>query len=164
LTHPQDLPLREQARLLARGELGAGELLEATLARIEERNGPLRAVVATFPEQSRAMLAEAPPGPLCGVPVTIKDMFSLPWRGYRNGTRHELGAAGASGAFRRLRDAGAVVVGVDNQHELGLGTTGRASPRVARRRALRRGWSAGRSAATAADPLGCPPAGAGWWG
>jgi aspartyl-tRNA(Asn)/glutamyl-tRNA(Gln) amidotransferase subunit A len=128
MTHPQDLPLRKQARLLACGELDAGELLEATLARIEERNGPLRAVVATFPQQSRAMLAEAPPGPLHGVPVTIKDMFSLPWRGYRNGTRHELGAACASGAFRRLRDAGAVVVGVDNQHELGLGTTGRASP------------------------------------
>src|SRR5262249_10151816 len=65
---------------------------------------------------------------LWGVPVTVKDMFSLPWRGYRNGTRHELGAACASGVFRRLRDAGAVVVGVDNQHELGLGTTGRASP------------------------------------
>ncbi len=126
--HPQDLPLREQARLVARGELAAGELLDATLSRIEERNGPLRAVVATFGEESRAMLAGAPQGPLHGVPVTIKDMFSLPWRGYRNGTRHELGAPGASGAFRRLRDAGAVVVGVDNQHELGLGTTGCASP------------------------------------
>jgi Asp-tRNA(Asn)/Glu-tRNA(Gln) amidotransferase A subunit family amidase len=74
------------------------------------------------------MLASAPPGPLWGVPVTVKDMYSLPWRGYRNGTRHRLGAASPSGVFRRLRDAGAVVVGVDNQHELGLGTTGRASP------------------------------------
>jgi Asp-tRNA(Asn)/Glu-tRNA(Gln) amidotransferase A subunit family amidase len=128
VTHPQDLPLREQARLVAAGELDAGELLEATLARIEERNGPLRAVIATFPDHSRAMLADAPAGPLRGVPVTVKDMFSLPWRGYRNGTRHELGAPTASGVFRRLRDAGAVVVGVDNQHELGLGTTGRASP------------------------------------
>ena len=128
MAHPQDLPLREQARLLAVGELDASELLEATLGRIEQRNPPLRAVVATFPEESRAMLAAAPPGLLRGVPVTVKDMFSLPWRGYRNGTRHELGAASASGVFRRLRDAGAVVVGVDNQHELGLGTTGRASP------------------------------------
>jgi aspartyl-tRNA(Asn)/glutamyl-tRNA(Gln) amidotransferase subunit A len=128
MTHPQDLPLHEQARLVAGGELDSGELLDATLARIEERNGPLRAVVAAFPEESRAMLATAPPGPLHGVPVTIKDMYSLPWRGYRNGTRHELGAPSASGAFRRLRDAGAVVVGVDNQHELGLGTTGRTSP------------------------------------
>jgi Asp-tRNA(Asn)/Glu-tRNA(Gln) amidotransferase A subunit family amidase len=127
MTHPQDLALREQARLVAAGELDPGELLDGTLRRIEERNGPLRAVVATFQEESRAMLAAAPSGPLHGVPVTIKDMFSLPWRGYRNGTRHELGAPSASGAFRRLRDAGAVVVGVDNQHELGLGTTGRAS-------------------------------------
>jgi aspartyl-tRNA(Asn)/glutamyl-tRNA(Gln) amidotransferase subunit A len=128
MTHPQDLPLREQARLVAGGELDPGELLDATLARVEERNGPLRAVVATFPADSRGMLAAAPPGPLHGVPVTLKDMFSLPWRGYRNGTRHEFGAPSASGAFRRLRDAGAVVVGVDNQHELGLGTTGRTSP------------------------------------
>jgi Asp-tRNA(Asn)/Glu-tRNA(Gln) amidotransferase A subunit family amidase len=127
MSHPQDLPLREQARLVATGELDPGELLDATLARIEDRNGPLRAVAATFPDEARAMLDVAPRGPLHGVPVTIKDMFSLPWRGYRNGTRHELGAASPSGAFRRLRDAGAVVVGTDNQHELGMGTTGIAS-------------------------------------
>jgi aspartyl-tRNA(Asn)/glutamyl-tRNA(Gln) amidotransferase subunit A len=127
VSHPQDLPLREQARLVAAGELEAGELLDATLARIEERNGSLNAVVETFPEEAAEMLAAAPDGPLHGVPVTVKDMFSLPWRGYRNGTHREIGAAAASGPFRRLRDAGAVVVGVDNQHELGLGTTGIAS-------------------------------------
>jgi Asp-tRNA(Asn)/Glu-tRNA(Gln) amidotransferase A subunit family amidase len=127
VSHPQDLPLREQAKMVADGELDSGELLEETLARLQERNGPLNAVAATFPAESKAMLAAAPQGPLHGVPVTIKDMFSLPWRGYHNGTRHELGARTASGPFRRLRDAGAVVVGVDNQHELGLGTTGRAS-------------------------------------
>jgi len=133
VTHPQDLPLREQALLIARGELDPGELLDATLARIEERNGPLHAVVATFPQESRAMLAAAPAGPLHGVPLTLKDMFSLPWRGYHNGTRHELGARSASGVYRRLRDAGAVIVGVDNQHELGMGTTGVASPHGAAR-------------------------------
>jgi Asp-tRNA(Asn)/Glu-tRNA(Gln) amidotransferase A subunit family amidase len=127
MTHPQDLTLREQARLVAAGELDARGLLDATLARIEERNGPLRAIAATFPDESRAMLHSATPGPLQGIPVTIKDMFSLPWRGYRNGTRHEIGAPVASGAFQRLRDAGALVVGVDNQHELGMGTTGIAS-------------------------------------
>jgi Asp-tRNA(Asn)/Glu-tRNA(Gln) amidotransferase A subunit family amidase len=127
VSHPQDLPLREQAQLIADGGLDPGELLDATLSRFQERNGPLNAVVATFPDESRAMLASAPRGALHGVPVTIKDMFSLPWRGYHNGTRHELGARCASGPFRRLRDAGAVVVGVDNQHELGMGTTGRVS-------------------------------------
>jgi Asp-tRNA(Asn)/Glu-tRNA(Gln) amidotransferase A subunit family amidase len=127
MSHPQDLSLREQAGLIAGQELDPAELLDATLERIAERNGPLNAIVATFPDQSRAMLAQAPPGPLHGVPLTLKDMFALPWRGYRNGTRHELGAPAASGPFRRLRDAGAVIVGVDNMHELGLGTTGRAS-------------------------------------
>jgi aspartyl-tRNA(Asn)/glutamyl-tRNA(Gln) amidotransferase subunit A len=116
--------LREQALAVASGELDPEKLLVATLERIEERNVSLRAVAATFPRESRAMLARAPRGPLYGVPVTMKDMYSLPWRGYRNGTVRELGRPAASGAFRRLRDAGAVVVGIDNQHELGLGSTG----------------------------------------
>ena len=73
------------------------------------------------------MLAQAPPGPLHGVPVTVKDMFALPWRGAGMGTEHELTPAGESGAYRRLRDAGAVVVGLAQMHYLGLGTTGRVS-------------------------------------
>lgn len=124
VTHPQDLSLREQARAVASGEVSPAELLDATLARIEQRNPALNAIAVTFPDESRAMAAAAPDGPLFGVPVSVKDMFSLPWRGYQNGTRHQLGRPAASGVFRRLRDAGAVVVGVDNQHELGLGTTG----------------------------------------
>jgi Asp-tRNA(Asn)/Glu-tRNA(Gln) amidotransferase A subunit family amidase len=122
--HPQDLSLREQVGSVASGELSAAELLDATLARIEERNPTYNAIAVTFPQESRAMLEAAPPGPLSGVPVSVKDMFSLPWRGYHNGTPKQLHPAGASGAFRRLRDAGAVIVAVDNQHELGLGTTG----------------------------------------
>jgi Asp-tRNA(Asn)/Glu-tRNA(Gln) amidotransferase A subunit family amidase len=124
VSHPQDLSLREQAQRVAAGELDPKELLDATLERIAADAGRLNAVVETFRDKSIAMLAAAPPGPLHGVPVTVKDMFSLPWRGYRNGTRQTLGAPTGSGLFRRLRDAGAVIVGVDNQHELGLGTTG----------------------------------------
>jgi Asp-tRNA(Asn)/Glu-tRNA(Gln) amidotransferase A subunit family amidase len=124
MTHPQDLSLVDQARAVAAGEVSRGELLDATLARIVERNPPLNAVAVTFPDESRAMAAAAAEGPLRGVPVTVKDMFCLPWRGYHNGTVHEIGPRAASGVFRRLRDAGAVIVGVDNQHELGFGTTG----------------------------------------
>lgn len=127
MSHAQDLALREQARLIAAGELDAGELLDATLARIEDRNPALNAVAEVFPERSREMLDGAPEGPLRGVPVSVKDMYSLPWRGYRNGTAQEISPAAASGPFRRLRDAGAVIVAVDNMHELGLGTTGIAS-------------------------------------
>ncbi|HEY3435478.1 MAG TPA: amidase family protein, partial [Solirubrobacterales bacterium] len=72
-----DLSLREQAAAIAAGEVDAAELLEATLARIEERNPALNAVVEIFPERSREMLAAAPAGPLHGVPIVIKDEWPL---------------------------------------------------------------------------------------
>jgi aspartyl-tRNA(Asn)/glutamyl-tRNA(Gln) amidotransferase subunit A len=127
MSHPQDLGLREQARAIAAGALDAGELLDATLERIAELDGPLNSTPVVFAGEARAMLAAAPPGPLRGVPLTLKDMFTTPWRGAHGGTSRELLPPGASGVFARLRDAGAVVVGVAQQHELGMGTTGRAS-------------------------------------
>jgi Asp-tRNA(Asn)/Glu-tRNA(Gln) amidotransferase A subunit family amidase len=127
VSHPQDLGLREQAQAIADGSLDAGELLDATLERIAERDGELTSTPVVFAREARAMLAAAPGGPLRGVPLTLKDMFSTPWRGAHNGTSRELLPPGASGVFERLRDAGAVIVGVAQQHELGMGTTGRAS-------------------------------------
>jgi Asp-tRNA(Asn)/Glu-tRNA(Gln) amidotransferase A subunit family amidase len=118
-THPQDLSLREQA--------DAAELLDATVARIEERDTELNSVVARFPDESRRMLASAPPGPLHGVPVAVKDMFALPWRAPRDGTNHEQLPRGESGVYRLLRDAGAVIVGVTNMHFWGGGSTGHVS-------------------------------------
>ena len=127
--HPQDLPLREQARAIAQGELDATELLEATLARMEERDGPLRAIAESFPSESARMLSEAPEGPLHGVPVAVKDMFALPWRAPRDGCAKNIYGVGAgeSTVYRRLRDAGAVIVAVTNMHELGAGSTGHVS-------------------------------------
>ncbi|HET8592831.1 MAG TPA: amidase [Solirubrobacterales bacterium] len=124
-----DLGLRRQAAAIAEGEIDPGELLDACLERIERRNPDLNAVIATFPEQSRRMLDEAPQGPLRGVPVLIKDEWPLPWRGHTFGAPPEhLGIApGESGPYRTLRDAGAVIAGVANMHELGAGSTGNTS-------------------------------------
>ena len=125
-----DLPLRDQAAQIAAGELDAGELLDACLARIEERNPELNAVIATFPEQSREMLEQAPDGPLRGVPVLIKDEWPLPWRAETVGAASVPGVTlepGESGPYRALRDAGAVIAGVANMHELGSSSTGNTS-------------------------------------
>jgi aspartyl-tRNA(Asn)/glutamyl-tRNA(Gln) amidotransferase subunit A len=124
-----DLSLREQAAAIAADEVDPQELLEATLDRIGERNPPLNAVVDTFPERSREMLAAAPPGPLHGVPVVIKDEWPLPWRAQRFGAAEMLAPAapGESGPYLALRDAGAVIVGVGNMHELGASSTGNLS-------------------------------------
>ena len=122
--------LREQAAAVAGGDANPAELLDAALARIEERNPSVNAIVETFPEQSRRMLAEAPRGPLYGVPVAIKDEWPLPWRAERLGAAEHVGPApkpGESGPYRALRDAGAVIVGVANMHEYGAGSTGHIS-------------------------------------
>jgi aspartyl-tRNA(Asn)/glutamyl-tRNA(Gln) amidotransferase subunit A len=124
-----DRRLRAQAAAIAAGEADPAELLEATLERIEQRNPALNAIVATFPEQSREMLAAAPAGPLHGVPIVIKDEWPLPWRAQRFGAAEMLApsAPGESGPYRALRDAGATIVGVGNMHELGAGSTGNIS-------------------------------------
>jgi Asp-tRNA(Asn)/Glu-tRNA(Gln) amidotransferase A subunit family amidase len=126
-----DLSLRAQAAAIAAGELDPAELLDATLARIEERNPAINAVVETFPERSREMLAAAPEGPLRGVPVVIKDEWPLPWRAQRFGAAQLLAASqprpAESGPYLALRDAGATIVGIGNMHELGAGSTGAVS-------------------------------------
>jgi Asp-tRNA(Asn)/Glu-tRNA(Gln) amidotransferase A subunit family amidase len=124
-----DLSLRDQAAAIASGEVDSAALLDAALARIEERNPAVNAVVETFPERSRAMLADAPEGPLHGVPVVIKDEWPLPWRAQRFGAAEMMAptAPGESGPYRALRDAGAVIVGVANMHELGSSSTGNTS-------------------------------------
>jgi aspartyl-tRNA(Asn)/glutamyl-tRNA(Gln) amidotransferase subunit A len=127
VSHPQDLSLREQAAAVASGELDAAELLADTLARIDERDGELNAVVARFPEESERMLASAPAGPLHGVPVAVKDMFQLPWRAPRDGSARETLPPGESAVYRILRDAGAVIAGVSNMHWWGGGSTGHIS-------------------------------------
>ena len=124
-----DLPLRGQAAAIAAGEVDPAELLEEALDRIEARNPAINAVVETFPERSRQMLAEASPGPLHGVPVVIKDEWPLPWRAQRFGAAEMLAktAPGESGPYRALRDAGATIVGIGNMHELGASSTGNLS-------------------------------------
>jgi aspartyl-tRNA(Asn)/glutamyl-tRNA(Gln) amidotransferase subunit A len=129
MTELLDRPLRDQAAAIAAGDADPGELLDGALARIEARNPGLNAIVDTFPDESRRMLAEAPAGPLRGVPIAIKDEWPLPWRAERLGAAQLLSPThpGESGPYRALRDAGAVIVGVANMHEYGAGSTGHVS-------------------------------------
>lgn len=127
MTDLTDLSLTRQAELIATGEVDAGELLQATLERMIALDDRLNCVCARFDAEAERMLAQAPPGPLHGVPVTVKDMFSLPWYAPGDGSDHPRAAKASSAVFRRLRDAGAVVVAATNMHLYGAGTTGAVS-------------------------------------
>jgi amidase len=116
----------EQAELVRSGALSARALVEAALRRIEQLDPAVNAFVALCPERALAEADGIEPGdprPFCGVPIGLKDLLSatagLP-------TTHGSAAFGDwvadhdSAHLRRLRDAGAIVVGKTNAPELGL--------------------------------------------
>ena len=120
------LPALEQARLVRDGEVSARELVEASLAAIENLNGELNAFVLTTAEQALAAADEVKAGdprPFAGVPIAIKDLVALT-EGVR--TTFGMNATGDyvpdhdTHTYRRLRDSGAIMVGKTNTPEMGI--------------------------------------------
>jgi len=117
----------EHARLLAEGAISAVELVELSLGRIEATQATLNAFRCVRAVQARAEAAEADRRlaagerlPLLGVPVAIKDDVDLAGEESRFGCRGAFAAKGEDcEAVRRLRAAGAVVVGKTQTPEVG---------------------------------------------
>lgn len=134
MTSPLDLSLPELARVLRAGELSAADLAEEAIARHEARGGHLEAYKHFDADAARAgagradrMLAaqgEAPP--LCGVPVSVKDLYGVEGMPTFAGTTRRLPAAWEAEGWlvRRLREQGAVVVGKTHTVELAYGAVG----------------------------------------
>ena len=128
---------RERARPSAArpgAAIAAGEVDPASCSTPRwpgSRSATRRSTPSSRPSRSaRARCSRRrPDGPLHGVPVVIKDEWPLPWRAQRFGAAEMLAptAPGESGPYRALRDAGAVIVGVGNMHELGASSTGNVS-------------------------------------
>jgi amidase len=121
------LGLEGQAGLLAAGELGALELLEMTLERIVASQPSLNAFRRLSPEAARAEAIEAERRlatgdrlPLLGVPIAIKDDMDLAGEPTAFGCAGEFEPCREDGEVaRRLRAAGAVIVGKTNTPEIG---------------------------------------------
>lgn len=115
-----------QAAAIARGELGSRELVTATLERIQRYDGRLNAFTQVLAEEAlaEARQRDAAPaegrGPLHGVPVAIKEELDVAGAVTTFGGRANVTPAAAdSEVVRRLRAAGAVVVGKTNMPEFG---------------------------------------------
>jgi Asp-tRNA(Asn)/Glu-tRNA(Gln) amidotransferase A subunit family amidase len=122
------LPAVAMAEQIRNKKLSPVELVEAHLAQIEHLNPRLNAFVQVDANQARraahhaeaAVMQGKKVGPLHGVPISIKS--SLEVVGMRNeaGTRLRAGLVAAQDAplVTRLKNAGAIILGVTNTPEL----------------------------------------------
>ena len=132
------LTLMDAAALIREKQISPVELTEACLRRIEELDGELNCFITVTSELAleQARQAEAdilrgstnkggPISPIHGTPIALKDLFE---------TRGILTTAGSrffsdyypqedAEVVRKLSDAGAVLIGKTNLHEIALGLT-----------------------------------------
>ena len=130
---PTELTLREVGELVRRKKISPVDVTKACLARIEQLNPTLNAFITITAESALldARTAETEiqrgrwRGPLHGIPIALKDLFDTA------GVRTTAGSAlftdrvpsDDAEVVRRLKAAGAVLVGKTNMHEFAFGGT-----------------------------------------
>jgi amidase len=125
-----DLSATELRQRVASKQISVVDLIDACLRRVDERNTALNAIVTLNPharedaaELDRRIEAGEDPGPLCGLPVGIKDV--TPVAGLRTtfGSPIYKDYVPKEDALvvRRLRHAGAVILGKTNCPEFAAG-------------------------------------------
>ena len=150
------MSLTEAAQAVRSKTVTASELLEASLARIEQTEPTVGAFASVQADAARADAARldrsAAQGPLHGVPVALKDLF------FTRGVATEANCDALRGfipdtdatVVSRLREAGAVIVGKTNTHELAYGVSCPASRNPWSPKRMTGGSSGGSAASLAA--------------
>jgi aspartyl-tRNA(Asn)/glutamyl-tRNA(Gln) amidotransferase subunit A len=123
--------IRQISELLRKGSLSPVELTEDCLARIEKLNPRLNAFITVTADSARAQARTAEAeirrgnwrGPLHGIPLALKDLIDT--AGVRTTAASSLFKdripAEDAEVVRRLREAGAVLLGKQNLHEFAYG-------------------------------------------
>ena len=111
----------------------ASARLEAALAAVAEHSARTNAFIYVDAEGARAAARAVDEerkrgvdrGPLHGMPISIKDLIDIAGRPTTaaSNVRRDHVAAEDAPVVRRLREAGAVIIGKTNLHEFALGTT-----------------------------------------
>lgn len=127
------LTIAEAAARIERREVSPIDLAEAYLARVERLNPAINAFVTVTVDRARADAARAAAeigagnhrGPLHGIPFGLKDLYDTAGIETAAGSKVLRGRIPAedSACARRLREAGAVLIGKTNTHEFAWGTT-----------------------------------------
>ena len=125
--------LADVSQSLQAREVSAAELVRAYLARIEALEPRINSYITVLGEQALAAAAESDRrlaggearGPLEGVPLAVKDLLDVVGAPTSNGIgawRERMARSDAE-VVRRLKAAGAVILGKLNMHECALGGT-----------------------------------------
>ena len=130
---PTTLSIAELRVAYARGRLTPNAVTAAYLARIDRDNPALNAYVTVTRERATddtrrvlsQLTASGPRRPLAGVPIAHKDLFATSGIRTTGGSKlHEHWIPETDAAVvTRLADAGTVLLGKTNTHELGGGVT-----------------------------------------
>ncbi|MFP7672574.1 amidase [Marivita sp. S0852] len=115
-------PARDIIALLRNGEVSTDELISASLARMDQVEPAVNAVVTRCPERARHAQV-APDTPLAGLPIGIKDLTEV------KDVRTTFGTQGyadhipttSDPLVTRLEQSGGVVLGKTNTPEIGAG-------------------------------------------
>src|SRR5690242_20528939 len=128
---PDCLTIAEAAKLIQQRELSPAELVDSRLARIEKLDGKLHSFIRVLADSARAEARAAESeiaagrynGPLHGIPIGLKDIYEtagVPTTGHSKVMQDHVPKADAF-SVRKLREAGAVVMGKLATHEFALG-------------------------------------------
>src|ERR1700730_7142981 len=122
------LPAVSMAEQIRTKKISPVELVEAHLAQIEKLNPKLNAFVQVDADRAlqaahdaeKAVMQEKALGPLHGVPISIKSSIAVEGLRCESGTRLRTGLISPHDAplVTRLKNAGAIVLGVTNTPEM----------------------------------------------
>ena len=122
------------ARMIARKEVSPVEVVRLHLERIAAHDGTLRAYITVCADAAMAdartaetaLVAGRPAGPLHGVPIALKDLYDTAGVATTAGSKILAGRVPQTDAtvVRRLREAGAIVLGKLHMVEFAYGPEG----------------------------------------
>jgi aspartyl-tRNA(Asn)/glutamyl-tRNA(Gln) amidotransferase subunit A len=125
------LTISDALDAIGEGKISAGELVDACSRQIERLNPKLNAFITVIDpkEAINAQLSEnhaASSNALRGIPIAIKDLFDLAGVRTTIGSKFFADNIAQQDGFvvDKLRQAGAIIMGKTNTHEIALGITG----------------------------------------
>ena len=129
----QYLSIGELSRLIKEKKVSPTQIVKGCLARIERLNPTLDAFITVTAEQALRQAAEAEAeiksgnwkGHLHGIPVAVKDMFDTAGIKTTAAFEHFKDRVPEKDAevVNKLKEAGAIIIGKTNMHQLAMGTT-----------------------------------------